>query len=147
MAVVWGQCFHSHFLHYALTLVIFHSSFIVVEEHFFHFSIWSHQKQIKLWEVAGGMTHPQRSPCFAERGHHCPTFLLEFSIPEQCCLSVPPAHPLASLPSLLLLLAFPLLRTTPVVKGTFKTKFKARLTLVQHWWASWPPSVCYRHEA
>lgn len=86
-AWVWlrfgGELFHSRFPRYALTPVIVHSPFIAVEGRFFHFSIWSHQKQITLWEVAGGVTHPQRSPCFAERGHYCLTFLLEFSIPTE----------------------------------------------------------------
>lgn len=31
--------------------------------------------------AVGGMTHLQRSPRFAERGHYCLIFLLEFSIP------------------------------------------------------------------
>lgn len=64
---------------------------------FFHCSVWSHQKQKTPWEAAGGTTPPRRSPRFAERGHSCLTFLLEFSIPtapsRAACQSRPPSLP------------------------------------------------------
>lgn len=135
-----GRAFHSHCRGYSLTSVIVHSPFIATKGRFFHFSICSHQNQIMLWEAVGGRICPRRSPLFAGRGHYCLTFLLAFSIPAapssadcQLCL---PSRP--SLPSVLLLPAFPLPGRAPEVRRTFNTKFKAGVTLVKHWWASWP---------
>lgn len=92
-----GSFFRSRFLRYALTFVIVHSPFIAAEGHFFRCSVWSHQKQKTPWEAAGGTTPPRRSPRFAERGHSCLTFLLEFSIPaapsRAACQSRPPSLP------------------------------------------------------
>lgn len=51
------------------------------ERMFLSLQIWPHQKQIAPWEAAGGVTPHWRSPYFAERGHYCLTFLLDWASP------------------------------------------------------------------